>query len=1059
MILYCPSSSALLPFFLPPAKMSSPPELLSSPLPMSRQDPGPRPSNTGVPPEGTPRGPGTESSGLPLKDPEGLLDPIMNPAPRKEATRALPALPLPVPRVESSTSLPSGSVNCTPGFDPRRIIPFPETLPPATFQRMKLPLRYPRESETAVWYVTLLVSFTIPNRTGRVWKHSLPLPVRSPGTAEASIEPPVFRIQWLRGSPMPTPLLFQQIVVRILQLCPWNLEHLWLTPGLFAAQTTYAWTPENTAEYTITQPTFVPHDGLKGCAELKENFGVFQQWMFDPEYFHDDSVPDSIDFGLHLDTLLGTIRPWRTQQGDFLASKFWELVLPGTLWEDGYFRWEEYAGSLMDTDSTWEWKEGGPVLTALYRTLATRPKLRGSTSSPVKALPVGPDQILAPVIQFSEYDAGWGGLLGVLRSLHLSVNLGSSGLKAGQAQFGIPWATWQGIWRAEGFYPFPLDIFRRRIAPSQAPGPRPLHLTAAAGRYRGPLGRPVFGKITPDYGYVLNYSFPRICDEKAMPVKPLRTPKCQVYASECYFPFPPGNQPLELYECERYQAVPKPSYGFGWEPSFTQSRNFPLVEAKVRLIHHYQVRHPSVAGEDTPDSRSASSEAHRTPGDNPEENVSTEQGIPDETKKFLHASRPRQTPARPPIVPRRQRIGNWKKEFRSMTKEQIRKTQKLAKYEEQPYDWDPVFTESEEDHSDPAPEMESYLPPRMVLPPAELSTREGPKPVTYNEPTTASRKVSTLPDSELVRPAGIRLVQAQLPAKTANSSRKVPEVEAHPVSSLQSARPTSPAPSLSRISRPTEERTKPEQVRTRYPEPTPTSDEQTDSFRTLSEESLSSRRTSSPEPIPRKSRLLQLPLNYDVTSFRTARHNPRLLQINLNTLLGDLTLDVDSHSLGESSLLALERFARATRKSQRRTSPSPEPCKPVKVLSGKELSRGHQLRTRPAPESPTLRTKLRSPSYAKRSPSRVVRRASRRVDSPKLVTKRSDSLRNRGRRLKKAIRTRDSSPSSSPEPEPIRSRNSRRKSSLETESPSPRTRPRRVTRQKLSSRTKRTPER
>ena len=439
------TSGELFPHRLSPYEDVVPSRGRIFPTPGPRQDTVPEP--TACPPsEESSRHPGIGNSGRPLKGSENSPSSSTNLTFRKEtAAKLTTVLPPPMSRGQNPTSLHSGSKEYTPGFDPRKIIPFPETLPPATFQRMKLPLRYPRESETTVWYVTLLVSFTVPNHTGRAWKHTLPLPVRFPSTTEASIEPPVFRIQWLRGSPMPTPLLFQQIVVRILQLCPWNLEHVWLTPGLFAAQTTYAWTPETTAEYTITQPTFVPHDGLKGCAQLKENFGLFQQWMFAPEYFHDESVPDSIDFGLHLDTLLGTIRPWRTQQGDYLATKFWELVLPGTLWEDGFSRWEEYAGTLMNTDSSWEWKEGGPVLTSLYRTLATRPKLRGSTPSPVKTLPVGPDQILAPVIRFSDYDAGWGGLLGVLRSLHLSVNLGSSGLKAGQSQFGIPWATWQNI--------------------------------------------------------------------------------------------------------------------------------------------------------------------------------------------------------------------------------------------------------------------------------------------------------------------------------------------------------------------------------------------------------------------------------------------------------------------------------------------------------------------------------------------------------------------------------------------------------------------------------------
>ena len=1051
-----PFRSELSPHRLPSrppllGKMSSLPEVQPSPTPASCLDAIPEPSS------------GIGSSGPPLKDPKDLPGPAKIPTLQKEAAaRVSNILPPPsVSQVQNPTSLHSGSEDYTPGFDPRRIIPFPETLPPATFQRMKLPLRYPRESETAVWYVTLLVSFTVPNHTGRVWKHTLPLPVRSPSTTEASIEPPVFRIQWLRGSPMPTPLLFQQIVVRILQLCPWNLEHVWLTPGLFAAQTTYAWTPETTAEYTITQPTFVPHDGLKGCAQLKENFGLFQQWMFAPEYFHDESVPDSIDFGLHLDTLLGTIRPWRTQQGDYLATKFWELVLPGTLWEDGFCRWEECAGTLMNTDSTWEWKEGGPVLTSLYRTLATRPKLRGSTPSLVKTLPVGPDQILTPVIRFSDYDAGWGGLLGVLRSLHLSVNLGSSGLKAGQSQFGIPWATWQNIWRAEGFYPFPLDIFRRRLATPQVPGPRPLYLTVAAGRYRGPLGRPVFGKITPEYGYLLNYSFPRICNEKAMPVQPLRTPQCQVYASECYFPFPSGNRPLELYECEGHQAVPKPTYGFGWEPAFMQSRNFPLVEAKVRLIHHHQVRHPSVAGEDTPDSHSASSEELRIPEDIPETYTGTEQGIPDEARKYLHTSRPRQTPARPPIIPRRQRIGNWKKEFHNMGKEQIRKTEKLAKYEGPPYNWGPVFTESEEDESDPEPQIpERHSPIKEVSIPSRPRVRDIPIPQACYEPPTAPRTVSTLPVPELEKPAGTRPAQALQPSKTTNPALRIPEDKAHPPNSCQSSRTTSPVPSPSRSPRHTKHRTKPEPVRTRHPEPTPTSDEQTDSFRTLSEESLSSRRTSSPEPLSRKPRLLQLPLNYDVTSFQTARKNSGLLQINLNTLLGDLTLDVDSLSLDESSLLALERFVRTARKSQRRTSPTPEPCRPVKVRSGNESSRGCQAKVKQPPESPTFRTRVRSPSHDKRLPSRTIRRASRRVDSPKIVMKRGDSLRNRARQTRKAVQTRDSSPSLSPEPIPVRSRNSRRKSySPETESPSPRTRPRRVAKQKLSSRTKRTPER
>ena len=196
-----------------------------------------------------------------------------------------------------------------------------------------------------------------------------------------------------------------------------------------------------------------------------------------------------------------------------------------------------------------------------------------------------------------------------------------------------------------------------------------------------------------------------------------------------------------------------------------------------------------------------------------------------------------------------------------------------------------------------------------------------------------------------------------------------------------------------------------------------------------------------------------------MTSFRTTRNNSGILQINLNTLLGDLTLDVDGHSLEEPSLVALERFIRAVRKSQRRTTPSPEPCRPTKVRSGNEPSHGHRARTRKALESPIYRTKVRSLSHDKRPPSRIIRRVSRQVDSPKTLMKRGDPSRNRGRLARNAVRSRDFSLSVSPEPAPVRPRNNRRRSySSEAESLSPRTRPRRVSR-KEPSRTKRTPER
>ena len=417
-------------------------------------------------------------------------------------------------------------------------------------------------------------------------------------------------------------------------------------------------------------------------------------------------------------------------------------------------------------------------------------------------------------------------------------------------------------------------------------------MTVAAGRYRGPLGRPVFGKITPDYGYLLNYSFPRICNEKAMPVQPLRTPQCQVYASECYFPFPSGNRPLELYECEGHQAVPKPTYGFGWEPAFMQSRNFPLVEAKVRLIHHHQVRHPSVAGEDTPDSRSASSEEPRIPEDIPEAYTGTEQGIPDEARRYLHTSRPRQTPARPRIIPRRQRIGNWKKEFHNMGKEQIRKTEKLAKYEGSPYNWGPVFTESEEDESDPEPQIpERHSTTKEVCVPSRPRVRDTPIPQACHEPSTAPRTVSTLPVLELEKPVGIRPAQAlQLHSKTTNPALQNSGGQGSSLlNSCQSSRTTSPVsftPAGAHVILNTElNRSRLGRV---IPEPTPylRTSRLTASGLFL-RRVLSSRRTSSPEAVPRKSRLLQLlPLNYDVTSFQTARNNSRTFADQSQHLVG-----------------------------------------------------------------------------------------------------------------------------------------------------------------------------
>ena len=187
---------------------------------------------------------------------------------------------------------------------------------------------------------------------------------------------------------------------------------------------------------------------------------------------------------------------------------------------------------------------------------------------------------------------------------------------------------------------------------------------------------------------------------------------------------------MELYECKGHQAVLKPSCGFGWEPSFTQSRNFPLVEAKVHLIYYHQVCYPSMAGEDTPDSHSASLEVHRTPEDIiPEPSTGTMQGIPDKARRYLYTSRPQQTLARPPIIPQRQRIGNWKKEFHSMTKEQIRKTQKLVEHEEQPYGWGPVFTDSEEDEIDPEPQIPECHPPYRGE-----SNLFGPNPQSVPEP-------------------------------------------------------------------------------------------------------------------------------------------------------------------------------------------------------------------------------------------------------------------------------------------------------------------------------------